>query len=181
MWVVYVSSDDTPKNLFLGLKGSQENPLTLFCLWYRLRLWNLFPEIIMGLGELPQAYNKAVHGPYDPAVFYGKRDVPLGQVGSLNHQQHNCTICFQVKLQDVPAWFSRRNKSPVAAVQAMSRAYWRWPNDYLSFIIHWLLCSRWNHKYALPKYCGLTPAIQMAAGFSAIFYLLNYNSITSHA
>ena len=36
----------------------------------------------MGLGELPQAYNKAVHGPYDPAVFYGKRDVPLGQVCS---------------------------------------------------------------------------------------------------
>ena len=63
----------------------------------------------MGLGELPKEYNKAVHGPYDPAVFYGKKDVPLGQV----------------KLQDVPARFSRRNKSPAAAVQAMSRAYWR--------------------------------------------------------
>ena len=31
----------------------------------------------MGLGELPKEYNKAVHGPYDPAVFYGKKDVPL--------------------------------------------------------------------------------------------------------
>ena len=79
----------------------------------------------MGLGELPKAYNKAVHGPYDPAVFYGKRDVPLGQVGSLMCPQDNGTICFQVKLQDIPNWFSRRNKSPTAAVQAMSRAYWR--------------------------------------------------------
>lgn len=79
----------------------------------------------MGLGELPKAYNKAVHGPYDPAVFYGKRDVPLGQVNLLSCPQDNDTICFQVKLQDVPSWFSRRNMSPTAAVQAMSRGYWR--------------------------------------------------------
>ena len=63
----------------------------------------------MPLGQLPSSYNKAVHGPYDPAVFYGKRDVPLGTV----------------KLQDVPAWFSRRNLSPTAMGQALSRAYWR--------------------------------------------------------
>ena len=25
------------------------------------------------LGQLPNGYNKAVHGPYDPAVFYGKK------------------------------------------------------------------------------------------------------------
>ena len=25
-----------------------------------------------GLGELPKEYNKAVHGPYDPAMYYGK-------------------------------------------------------------------------------------------------------------
>ena len=37
-------------------------------------------QINMGLGELPKEYNKAVHGRYDPAVFYGKKDVPLGQV-----------------------------------------------------------------------------------------------------
>ena len=67
-----------------------------------------FPEKMVG--ELPKAYNKAVHGPYDPAIFYGKRDVPLGQV----------------KLQDVPSWFSRRNLSPTAMGQAMSRAYWRY-------------------------------------------------------
>jgi hypothetical protein len=35
---------------------------------------------MLGLGELPKEYNKAVHGPYDPAVFYGKKDVPLSQV-----------------------------------------------------------------------------------------------------
>ena len=46
-----------------------------------------FPEINMGLGELPKAYSKAVHGPYDPAVFYGKKDVPLGQVSEI---QINC-------------------------------------------------------------------------------------------
>ena len=34
----------------------------------------------MTLGELPKEYNKAIHGPYDPAVFYGKKDTPLGQV-----------------------------------------------------------------------------------------------------
>ena len=43
----------------------------------------------MGLGELPKAYNKAIHGPYDPAVFYGKKDVPLGQVSEI---QINCFI-----------------------------------------------------------------------------------------
>jgi hypothetical protein len=24
-------------------------------------------------GTLPKAYSKAVHGPYDPAIFYGKK------------------------------------------------------------------------------------------------------------
>jgi hypothetical protein len=26
----------------------------------------------MGLGDLPKEYNRKIHGPYDPAVFYGK-------------------------------------------------------------------------------------------------------------
>jgi len=102
---------------------------------------------IMGLGELPKEYNKAIHGPYDPAVFYGKKDVPLGEV----------------KLQELPKWFSRRNMSPESIGRAMSRAYWRW-----------------NHKYCLPKYCGMTPFLQTAAGFSALFYLMNYSSISHH-
>ena len=38
------------------------------------------------LGQLPSGYSKAVHGPYDPAVFYGKPDIPLSQVmQSLSH------------------------------------------------------------------------------------------------
>lgn len=35
---------------------------------------------MFGLGELPKGYNKAVHGPYDPAIFYGKKDIPLSEV-----------------------------------------------------------------------------------------------------
>jgi len=68
----------------------------------------------MGFGELPKEYNKAVHGPYDPAIFYGKKDTPLGQV----------------KLAEVPAWFARRNPSPTAMGMAVSRAYWRWNHKY---------------------------------------------------
>ena len=40
----------------------------------------LFQRKMLGLGELPKEYNKAVHGPYDPAIFYGKKDTPLSQV-----------------------------------------------------------------------------------------------------
>ena len=41
-----------------------------------------FSEILdmFGLGALPKGYDKAIHGPYDPAVFYGKADIPLSQV-----------------------------------------------------------------------------------------------------
>lgn len=139
-----------------------------------------FPEKMVG--ELPKAYNKAVHGPYDPAIFYGKRDVPLGQV----------------KLQDVPSWFSRRNLSPTAMGQAMSRAYWRY-------------VALWEQQMCLFKYLsslsdGITSTVylstagslrsfrwifdvnflrliflfKMSVGFSALFYLMNYNSIKTH-
>merc|ERR1712189_73264 len=100
------------------------------------------------LGQLPSNYNRAVHGPYDPAVFYGKADIPLSQV----------------KVYQLPAWLLRRQfYNPIAYGRALSRAYWRW-----------------NHKYALPKHCGLTPVLQMSAGFMALFYLLNYESISNH-
>ena len=36
------------------------------------------------LGQLPSGYSKAVHGPYDPAVFYGKPDIPLSQVNTID-------------------------------------------------------------------------------------------------
>ena len=43
-------------------------------------IWTFSETYIKMLGQLPSGYNKAVHGPYDPAVFYGKADIPLSQV-----------------------------------------------------------------------------------------------------
>jgi len=87
---------------------------------------------MFGLGELPKEYNKAVHGPYDPAIFYGKKDIPLSQV----------------KLYQLPAWLARRNPSPTAMARAVSRGYWRWNHKYvlprnsgltpaLQFVVGW--------------------------------------------
>ena len=33
----------------------------------------LFADMGANLGVLPPEYNKAVHGPYDPAIYYGKK------------------------------------------------------------------------------------------------------------
>ena len=58
------------------------------------------------LGNLPSGYNKAIHGPYDPAVFYGKADLPLSQV----------------KVYQLPAWLLRRQfYNPIAYGRALSR------------------------------------------------------------
>ena len=71
----------------------------------------IFPEYILdskmfGLGQLPPGYDKAVHGPYDPAVFYGKKDLPLSQV----------------KVYQLPAWLARRQfYNPIAWGRACSR------------------------------------------------------------
>nr|ALS04132.1 mitochondrial ATP synthase subunit f [Acartia pacifica] len=70
---------------------------------------------MFGLGQLPKEYNKAIHGPYDPAIYYGKKDIPLSQV----------------KMYQLPAWLARRNPSPVAMGRAVSRAYWRWSHKYI--------------------------------------------------
>ncbi|XP_077299718.1 ATP synthase, subunit F [Arctopsyche grandis] len=69
----------------------------------------------MGFGDYPKEYNPAVHGPYDPARFYGKVDTPFAQL----------------KLNEVGSWFSRRNKSPQAFSGACSRAFWRWQHKYM--------------------------------------------------
>ncbi|XP_018323983.1 putative ATP synthase subunit f, mitochondrial [Agrilus planipennis] len=68
----------------------------------------------MGFGDYPVEYDPKVHGPYDPARYYGKADTPLSQV----------------KLGELSAWFARRNKSPQAIAGAISRAYWRWNHKY---------------------------------------------------
>lgn len=31
----------------------------------------------MGFGDYPKEYNPAVHGPYDPARYYGKRKIKI--------------------------------------------------------------------------------------------------------
>merc|ERR1711911_125565 len=68
---------------------------------------------IMGLGEYPVDYNPKVHGPYDPARFYGKPDTPFGQV----------------KLGELVSWLGRRSIGGIPS--AFSRAFWRWQHKYL--------------------------------------------------
>lgn len=69
----------------------------------------------MGYGEYPEEYNRKVHGPYDPARYYGEKDTPFGEV----------------KLKDLGAWISRRRITPSRIGGAMSRAYWRWQHKYV--------------------------------------------------
>uniref|UniRef100_A0A224Y2P4 Putative atp synthase subunit f mitochondrial n=1 Tax=Panstrongylus lignarius TaxID=156445 RepID=A0A224Y2P4_9HEMI len=69
----------------------------------------------MGFGDYPVEYNPKVHGPYDPARYYGKPDTPFGQV----------------KLGELGQWLTRRNKTPNAVIAATSRAYWRWLHKYV--------------------------------------------------
>ncbi|XP_046740774.1 putative ATP synthase subunit f, mitochondrial isoform X1 [Diprion similis] len=69
----------------------------------------------MGFGDYPAEYNRSIHGPYDPARYYGKPDTPFGQV----------------KLNELIPWLGRRNKSPRAMVAAVSRAWWHWQHKYV--------------------------------------------------
>ncbi|XP_067672048.1 putative ATP synthase subunit f, mitochondrial [Haliotis asinina] len=69
----------------------------------------------MGAGEYPPEYNPRVHGPYVPGRFYGKKDIPIGDV----------------KLGEVGSWISRRSFSPQGIFAAISRANWHWAEKYL--------------------------------------------------
>ncbi|XP_018566403.1 putative ATP synthase subunit f, mitochondrial [Anoplophora glabripennis] len=69
----------------------------------------------MAFGDYPAEYNPKVHGPYDPARYYGKPDTPFSQV----------------KLGELASWFGRRSKHPSAAAGAVSRAWWRWQHKYV--------------------------------------------------
>ena len=75
------------------------------------------------LGNLPSGYNKAVHGPYDPAVFYGKPDLPLSQVIVFRHYFSSFDFpSVQVKVYQLPAWLARRQfYNPIAYGRALSR------------------------------------------------------------
>merc|ERR1711872_990792 len=114
---------------------------------HSLKVVQNFVKMPFGIGELPKEYNIKVHGPYDPAVYYGPKDTPLSQV----------------KVGELPGWLARRNKSPVAMGRAVSRAYWRW-------------C----HKYWLPKRTGVAPMYQFFVGWSALFYVMNYQRYAHH-
>eukprot|EP00095_Tigriopus_kingsejongensis_P005509 snap_masked-scaffold1966_size23764-processed-gene-0.3 protein:Tk05509 transcript:snap_masked-scaffold1966_size23764-processed-gene-0.3-mRNA-1 annotation:"leucine-rich repeat-containing protein 47" len=70
---------------------------------------------MLGFGELPKEYNLKIHGPYDPATYYGPKDTPLSQV----------------KLGELPGWFARRSKNPVDWGRAVSRSYWRWSHKFV--------------------------------------------------
>ncbi|CAG7726564.1 unnamed protein product [Allacma fusca] len=61
----------------------------------------------MAWGEYPAEYNAKDHGPYDPARYYGKPD----------------TKWAPVKLGELVSWLARRNKSPVAMVQAVTTEF----------------------------------------------------------
>merc|ERR1712122_49463 len=102
---------------------------------------------MFGLGELPKEYNPKVHGPYDPAVYYGPKAKAFGDV----------------KLGELPGWLASRNKTPTGVGRAISRAYWRW-----------------NHKYAQPKYAGITAPVQLIAISCTVFYLINITKFWSH-
>ncbi|KAL7301352.1 putative ATP synthase subunit f, mitochondrial [Trichogramma pretiosum] len=69
----------------------------------------------MGFGDYPKEYNPSVHGPYDPARYYGPQD----------------TKFFDLKLGEVGAWFGRRQKTPQALAGAISRCWWRWQHNYV--------------------------------------------------
>lgn len=68
----------------------------------------------LGWGCYPEGYDRRVHGPYDPARYYGPKDTPFGEV----------------KLRDLPEWIGRRDKSPRAIQGLFSRAISRWKDKF---------------------------------------------------
>jgi len=66
--------------------------------------------VMFGIGEYPAGYNAKVHGPYDPARFYGKPDTPF----------------TQVKVGELFSWLKRRDYSPVAIGRGIGRGFWGW-------------------------------------------------------
>ncbi|XP_037035175.1 putative ATP synthase subunit f, mitochondrial [Bradysia coprophila] len=101
----------------------------------------------MGFGDYPPEYDAKHHGPYNPARYYGKRDIPFSNV----------------KLGELAAWLSRREKSPHALVAMVSRAWWRW-----------------NHKYVMPRRAGIAPLFHLIGGSCLFCYIINYGSIKHH-
>lgn len=100
-----------------------------------------------GWGCYPEGYNRAVHGPYDPARYYGPKDLALSEV----------------KLSELPAWIARREKSPQAFMQMMSRFHHRW----------------WN-KFWIPKKSTAAGLFQLIFMVSTASYLAGYHHHKHH-
>ncbi|RNA25065.1 ATP synthase subunit mitochondrial [Brachionus plicatilis] len=78
--------------------------------------------------EYPKEYNPRVHGPYNPAQYYGKPD-PLSEV----------------KVGEFGQWLGRRNFSLSAIRSALGRAMWKYRLKYIApkkanaaFIFHFI-------------------------------------------
>merc|ERR1712020_5657 len=101
----------------------------------------------MGVSPL-EVVCKKVHGPYDPAIYYGPKAKAFGDV----------------KISELPGWLAGRSKTPVGMGRAMSRAYWRWSHKYvlpkytglapgIQFIVGWSalwyvlnITKYWEHR-----------------------------------
>lgn len=123
----------------------------------------------MALGDYPAEYNPKVHGPYDPARFYGKRkcsnrNIAAGRLCNEILVFSADTPFGQVKISELGAWFGRRNKSPQALMGGLSRTWWRW-----------------QHKYVQPKRAGIAPMFQLIAGSMLFFYAINYGKTSEFA
>jgi len=101
----------------------------------------------MAWGEYPAEYNAKVHGPYDPARWYGKPDTQLRNV----------------KLGELAGWLGRRNKTPLAFIQSISRGWWQW-----------------QHGYMQPVRAGSRGFLQLTFGMMTFFYIINYGKIRKH-
>ncbi|XP_064594462.1 putative ATP synthase subunit f, mitochondrial [Liolophura sinensis] len=87
----------------------------------------------MGIGEYPPEFNPKIHGPYNPARYYGKPDASLGEV----------------KVGELGSWLARRNWTPAGMAGGISRAYWRWAQK-------WLLVKRGSMAPIAQSIVGLS-------------------------
>lgn len=67
-----------------------------------------------GYGCYPAGYNRKVHGPYDPARYYGPKDTAFGDV----------------KMSELTQWIGRRDKSLQSMAQCISRNHTRWVDKF---------------------------------------------------
>ena len=133
---------------------------------------------MLGLGECHPGYNPKVHGPYDPAINYGKsklssvltcfikiivydlylrkRTTPWIWINILTFFSEDIPL-GQVKISELPGWLARRNWTPAGIARGMSRGYWRW-----------------NHAFLQPKRAGMAGFIHWCVGICFVSYMASY-------